>query len=338
MKRTPVTFLHPFPERVAAAGSIDPDAATSGFNLGAEIWILQTYLRLMQAGCDVRLSAELPQSGVVVFHVNQQALQLLESHAATSRRDLILVVVCADRIRLPPGDLYVVQNDRYLDHPNTVFVPHWPQPGLLPRLRARGERIERLSYKGYAAHLHEMFQSERWRRGLDELGVQWAPDAAALGVEEAADLSRRWADYSEVDAVLAVRMDLGNAWTNKPASKLVNAWLAGVPALLGPEYPYQRLRRSELDYFEVRSVEDALSAVARLRSEPGLYSAMVDNGQKRAAEFGTEQVLRSWQELLFSTLPARVASGELPLKARRPWDLSADFPGWQSIAHPIRLQ
>lgn len=337
MNLSPVTFFHPFPERVAVAEQIDPDAAASGFNHGAEIWILQTYLRLKQAGCDVRLSAELPQSGVVVFHINPPALDLLEAARAWERQDLILVVACADRIRFPAADLYILENQRYLDRPNTVFVPHWPQPGLRPRRPEREERLEQISYKGFAIQLHEMFQSEGWRSGLAALGVRWVPDAADLDAWDSPDMSRRWSDYADVDAVLAVRVDLTNAWTNKPASKLVNAWMAGVPALLGPEYPYQELRRSPLDYFEVCSVEEALSAVARLKSQPGLYAAMVENGRRRAEEFRAERVTRIWQELLFSTLPARVAAGELPVHKRAPWDLCSDFPGWQGATYPTRL-
>lgn len=337
MQHWPVTFLHPFPEQLAAAERIDPDSATSGFNLGADIWIVQTYLRLKQAGWEVRLSATLPPSGVVVFHMNPAALELLAAERAAERKDLVLVLACADRIRFPPADLYIVQNQHYLDRPRTAFVPHWPQPGLLHRHQQRRERLETLSYKGYSVQLHEMFRSESWQRGLAELGVRWAPDEEQLDQSQPAALSQKWADYSAVDAVLAVRVDLQNAWTNKPASKLVNAWMAGVPALLGPEQPYRELRRSPLDYFEVRSVAEALSAVARLKTEPGLYTAMVENGWRRAEAFRTERVTQIWHELLFATIPARIASGELPLTERLPWDVTADFAGWLGAAYPIRL-
>jgi hypothetical protein len=44
-----------------------------------------------------------------------------------------------------------------------------------------------------------------------------------------------WHDYSTDDLVLAVRDLTEKDALVKPASKLVNAWIAGVPALLGPE-------------------------------------------------------------------------------------------------------
>jgi len=58
-----------------------------------------------------------------------------------------------------------------------------------------------------------------------------------------------WPDFREADLILAVRPGDRRRATNKPASKLVNAWLAGVPALLGPEVAYRELRRSELEWF-----------------------------------------------------------------------------------------
>ena len=69
----------------------------------------------------------------------------------------------------------------------------------------------------------------------------------------------------------------------KPASKLVNAWAAGVPAMLGPEPAYRELRSSPLDFLETPAAEAVLDAIDRLRGEPGLYAAMAENGLRRAA-------------------------------------------------------
>ena len=82
----------------------------------------------------------------------------------------------------------------------------------------------------------------------------------------ATDAARlRWADYSDVDLVLAVRPPIGTH-TDKPASKLYNAWRAGVPALLGPEPAFRELYTDTLDYVEVSTVDEALAAIDRLRA------------------------------------------------------------------------
>jgi hypothetical protein len=84
----------------------------------------------------------------------------------------------------------------------------------------------------------------------------------------------------------------------KPATKLVNAWLAGTPALLGAEPAFAGLRRSELDYLEVATPDDALGALRRLREEPGLFRAMVENGERRADELSAEAVTARWEAVL----------------------------------------
>jgi hypothetical protein len=108
---------------------------------------------------------------------------------------------------------------------------------------------------------------------------------------------------------------------SKPATKLVNAWQAGVPALLGPEQAFQELRRSELDYLEVASVAEAREAVLQLRRDPGLYRAMVENGLRRGEEFAPEALVPRWAGLLFETIPALAERRSrlvrrLPLPAR----------------------
>jgi hypothetical protein len=106
------------------------------------------------------------------------------------------------------------------------------------------------------------------------------------------------------------------AHTGKPGTKLYNAWLAGVPAVLGPEPAFRELRRHELDYLEVTSVEEALAAIDRLRSDPALYRAMVDHGRERARDFSVEAILDRWTDLLWERVPALAA--QRPLRSVPP--------------------
>ena len=119
----------------------------------------------------------------------------------------------------------------------------------------------------------------------DELrrrGIEYVIDAVEYRGVETDAASLRWTDYSDVDLVLAVRPPIGT-YTDKPASKLYNAWRAGVPALLGPEPAFRELYTDPLDYVEVSTVEDALAAIDRLRAEPDLYRRMIDRGRRRGA-------------------------------------------------------
>ena len=126
----------------------------------------------------------------------------------------------------------------------------------------------------------------------------------------------RWNDYSTCDLVVALRPAATWNVLSKPASKLTNAWAAGVPAILSPELPYRELRRSSLDYLEARSGAEALQAIDRLVSDPALYTAMVANGLERAREFHSDRLTDRWAEALWKTVPGTTGTAGQRLAAR----------------------
>lgn len=303
-------------EDLEALSRIDPDRDWRELQTGERAWILQTWLRLRRAGHPVELSATAPEDGLVVFHA-KQAKDLLRQRSRL--RDAVLVGVRADNREPLIADFEILQNGAFADGRRRFSLPHWPQSGLLPRDPARGERIERIAYKGFAANLHPDFRTPAWTGFLAGEGIEWVVDAVAFDGRNRRELD--WPDFRAVDLALAVRPPEKKQRRSKPATKLVNAWLAGVPALLGPELAFQELRRSELDYLEVASVAEAREAVLRLRRAPGLYRAMVENGRRRGAELTHEAIVALWGKLLFETIPALAArrSGwarRLPLPAR----------------------
>jgi len=149
------------------------------------------------------------------------------------------------------------------------------------------------------------FASIHWANALLEQGIEWKSDAVEWGGNSAV-YETNWNDYSDTDVIVAMRKDLSNPYTKKPASKLINAWLAGVPAILGPEQAYRELRRSMLDYIEVAAAEEAAVALARLKSDPELYGAMVENGRRRAEEVMADECAKTWEALLFEIIPRQL--------------------------------
>jgi hypothetical protein len=91
-------------------------------------------------------------------------------------------------------------------------------------------RVERVGFVGRERNLAPGFRTPQFRRELAQRGF-------ALVVRE-----DRWWDYRDLDAVLAVRSASPAKLRTKPASKLVNAWHAGCPALLGPEPAFEARR------------------------------------------------------------------------------------------------
>ena len=289
-----LTFLLPGETDLESLRQLDPDRSADRFVLGEHAWILQTYLRLARAGATVELATTPPERGWVVFHAGDRKLV---AHLTRGHRDLILVCARGDRHRVWYPDFEVVQN-RASAGGNRFFVPHWPQPSLVPRDPGRGARLENVVFVGFETNLDPAFTAPAWRERLATEGLSWRAHSTRYDAFLAGGPAPGWHDYTDVDAVLAVRPPSRSLHRRKPATKLYNAWLAGVPALLGPELAYRELRRSDLDYFEVTTTDDALAALRRLRDEPRLYETVVENGRRRAEDFRPERLVETWHATL----------------------------------------
>jgi hypothetical protein len=257
---------------------------------GVDIWSVQTYLHLRQRGLNVHLVPNcIPnQICVVAYHHLFIRDAAFNSYVVACRLDSARPEICEQQTVLNPCNV-----TSETDH----FMPHWPQPLLKPRDRSRGTRVETLDFKGSTINLAEPFRTDEFHQQLKDLGIRLVLDSA-----NAADKSRSqyhyWGDYTQSDVVLAVRNLTEYDFTLKPAIKLINAWHAGCPALLGVEPAYRALRQSELDYIEVRTPEEVIAALTRLKNDPDLYNAMVENGFKRAQEYSTDRIAEQWRDLL----------------------------------------
>jgi len=293
-------FPHAAPEAIAR---LDPDRDWRAFQQGGEAWILLTYLRLAADGAPVAIAATPPEDeegALVVYHARHK--RALADALGRLERARTIAVRGELRGWLGSADFEIVQTGGAADGRRRFHLPHWPQSGLVPRDTTRGGRLERIAYKGYANNLHRDFHGGEWSAFLAGHGIEWVSDAVPFAGAKTDRAALDWPDFHTIDAVVALRPPEVET-TAKPATKLANAWLAGVPALLGPEPSYQALRRDPLDYLEIRSVAEARVAVERLLSEPGLHRAMVENGFRRAREVSPTAVTAAWRTLLEETLP-----------------------------------
>ena len=286
----PVYFLceHMDRYRDVLDGVIPPDANAvfERFRDARDSWSTQPFLQLLARGLDVHLTAKLVPGAINIAPYDQLRI---------SARTYNSFVVCCRHDRGIPriADAVIVQNEDNVYGANDYYLPHWPQPGLIGRPRDRGVTIKNLAYKGRKLNLAPAFRSPEFIATLQNLGVTlaYSPDDEAARVRDCVD-------YQEVDVVLAVRDCTEYNLSIKPPSKLFNAWLAGCPAILGPESAYRQLRRTELDYFEVRTPEEVVRCIERLKREPGLYEAMVANGLERGREYTSDRTAERWRDLL----------------------------------------
>lgn len=300
----PVYFILPekfMPDRIPQS----VNEGWRGFGLGIHAWTLQTYLRLREIGFNCELVTEMPPSGLVVAH-GHTLRAFGRNHPRTA--EVFLICVKGDGDWVSDADLHVVQNlDEERKRYDSHYLPHWPQPGLLPRDSTRGNRFDVVSFFGHERNLAPEIVSPEWEQSLCGMGLEWQPILSTNHWLDPAGIDARVTDYRGVDVVVAVRsfekreMRRTRSYCQKPATKLYNAWLAGVPAVLGIESAFRAERRSDLDYIEVASVEEATEALRRLKADPALRTAMVSNGRQRAAEFKPESIVQAWRSFLTQT-------------------------------------
>ncbi len=256
-------------------------------------WVWRTYFHLRKAGVPCRLSEVLPEEGIVVVAACTLPLRFKPG------KKLFVVECVADT---PPrfySQCQVYQSASQAAaapvvgrFPRVVFMPHWSQPRLVARDEARGGLCVNVDYVGAKGQLAPELAGEDFARRLERAGMKFRPRHEVFD------------DYASTDLVLAARDFSGVEVRHKPGSKLMNAWRAGVPAILGVEGGFRELRRSELDYIEVKSVAECVAACERLRDEAGLRRAMVENGRRRALDFTDERIAERWRVLLQEEIPA----------------------------------
>ena len=259
-----------------------PDVYTELYGQGIYIWTLQTYLYLKADGFPCNLVGTIPDEGIVIAHRDSLPYELRPTPK------VLMVCIKPDRNPHPYAQLQVVQNPQDAKKlKNSYYIPLWRQAGLIPRHPERGDRFENIGYFGISYNLAPELKAASWSKQLEELGLNWEIIP-----------KNRWYDYSNIDAVVAVRNFQKQNYTQKPATKLYNAWHAGVPAILGKESAFQSERKSEFDYFEVSSVDDVITVLKHLKDSLQLCQKVRENSKVRAKDIEPQNVVRQWRNFL----------------------------------------
>ena len=258
----------------------DIDRNAARFRSGIDVWIVQTYLHVRDAlaadGWTVSLADRFEPGAICVAHWD-------ELHRPRWRAPLsYLIGVRADRPPMLVADKVVRQNTLVADDGGQVGIPLWPQPGIRPRRPERGNEVRRIGYFGRLAMAPAFFSDAAFRRELEALGLEF--------VRSEDD----WQNYGDVDVVIAFRTAPPSLLRHKPVTKLSNAWLAGVPAIVGPEPAYLQLRESEDDMCVANDAAGVLAELTRLVRDPEHYAAMRARASARAGEFDVPAIRDRW--------------------------------------------
>jgi hypothetical protein len=266
---------------------------------GEYAWIMQTYLWLKDSDFPCHLVRELPDKGIVVTHreglpysyipSEKQLLICIKGDQNPHPYAHIHIVQNPKEVQLPPIKIQSKYENRYLLPGHRFFIPLWPQPGLIERDPNRGDVFKRIAYFGITANLEPTLTTQHWFDQLANMNLEWV-------ICRERD---KWDDYSDVDAIVAIRrFNTHSDYSWKPASKLFNAWKAGVPAILSPESAYLSERKSELDFLEARNIDELISAIKKLQNDSDLRNRIIENGKLRSQEITPEKICQKWQNFL----------------------------------------
>lgn len=282
-----IHFFHPkAPEwkRVIETHSVED--ALIKVRGGRDAWIITTYIMLRTLGrFPVVLTDQFVPDALCLCHSD-------DVPRSNYPWRTYLVVARADRDRAFFCEAEIVQSPGAVDHRHCYYIPHWTQPGLLPRTPDTKHRVRKLGYFGELRNLAAKFRHPSFTSSLRELGLE-------LVIR---DTPETWPDYSDIDAVLAVRDGADYFLAGKPATKLFNAWTAGVPIIVGSEPAYNHYRKSELDFFLATSPAEVIAALRSLIEHPELYQKMVENGFRRAREVDRQATADAWCSLFANVL------------------------------------
>jgi hypothetical protein len=282
-----------WPELTATPSSVINTERMSELSVGIlSNWIIRTHYELGLRGVSSTIGPVLRKNAINFTSVFDFGRRQRDPHA--------FVVIPQGDAHYPQLANFVIQQNYLAPETSELSaVAHWPQPGIIPRDAERKSHIERIVFKGRTNNLDPVFRSQRFQDALAKLGMSLELDSFS-----GENGKQSWNDYRAADAVLAARNLTVNDARKKPASKLVNAWFADVPALLGPEPAFQELRQSELDYIEIKTPENAINALQNLKDNPDLYLAMVENGRLRRKKFNENSLADRWIQILNGPIAA----------------------------------
>lgn len=260
----------------------------SFYGKGEFCWSLQTYQLLKVIGLPVSLSQELLPDTINLAHGNTL-------RALPKSGKCFYVSLQADFPHYPLAQFNVVQNKDQVTE-NSCFVPHWPQPGLIPRNSAR-KGVSVVAYQGLIDFTD-----------LDP--VQLNADLKPHGMRFEILGSDRWGDLSEVDVLVGIRSFGTKEYKRKPPSKLINAWHAGIPFIGGWDCAFSQVGTPGEDYLRVRTYDQLLVTLLELKENPTLYSRLKEAGLQRAQEFTPEAISNHWKTLLETEVEPRYVAWE----------------------------
>ena len=277
-----IVFVHPFANYLQ---HLESYAELWGGN-----WVFPYYRLLKNQGYDVVLATDF-----VADTVNVAVITIADRLSVEQKASVIKqckpVLCCAEVSPNVPdvdGVYFIKQNPTTRSSPRDMCF-YLYQERLRPRNPSRGDRLRSIRYCGAVENLEPIFLEQRFSDFLKTRSI----DFSIISAKHA----NRWGDYDDADLVLAVRPGVTKPWNNKPASKLINCWRAGVPLIAGHESSYVHYGNNGKDMVLVRSTEEVFEEIDRL-TDPNEYRALSERVLDKQQEYSDSNMASEYYRQL----------------------------------------
>lgn len=242
-------------------------------------WCLQSYL-ILRKKTDLQLlcSNKLRPDCINIVH----SAQLLKLKGTSSH---FITCVKADFPRREWAHYHLVQNKNQILS-NTSYIPFWITPGLIKRDITR-KGVRRIAYAGQTFNGNLAGTANSWEKLFEKEGLEF------VAMEK-----NSWHDLSSIDVLIGIRSFDSNLHDSKPPSKLINAWHANIPFIGGYDSAYVQVGSPGVDYLRVKTPQETLQAVLRLKNDPKFYTDIVQKGSVKAIDYTTEKIAKIWEQVL----------------------------------------
>lgn len=271
------------------------------YKSGLDCWILKTYLLLKQRNTqlDISIGNSIPEVGIILFHKGFFPKNCVPKHTQ------LFVCIQADYGRYKYAQCHIMQNPAGLNNlsfskksfieelffrfTKNFFIPHWNQDQIRPRLVSRTNTFKNVCFYGVTQNFPKELTEANFKNKLADHGIE-------LKVITDSEL---WNDYTETDCVLAIRDFSDKPHFNKPFSKIINSYLAGVPVIAGNESSAQYLKNKEnISIPIVKSMDECLDAIIAVKKEYATKLLEVENDSKKLNKFQDNAIVIEWENLL----------------------------------------
>ncbi|GEO03935.1 hypothetical protein AAE02nite_15990 [Adhaeribacter aerolatus] len=258
---------------------LDTETAVKIYTRGDLNWCLQTYHILSKhSSLAVQCSNKMLPGFINIIHSDQ----LLQQKGQASK---FIVCVRADYPGRRWAHYHLVQNKNQLG-PNTSFIPHWVQPGLIKR-DANRTAVSRVAYAGEAFNGNLAGTVDTWKQLLAPHNIQFVTLSGGS-----------WHDLSSIDILLGIRSFDEQPHNTKPPTKLFGAWHANIPFIGGHDSAFKQVGVPGEDYLLVTTPDEAIAAILKLRDDQALYNKLVQNGRRKATLYTEETIAQAWVDVL----------------------------------------